>query len=181
MLKSFDETAHRIQSNLPSTSHSFQVQDLAENSWELPLALPAVKPAARAVAQERELPWYVIWLVWGGLSTMVFRWDGDPNRVMLLAFAGTILGLIGGVMGEVYADKRTGRDLIFFWTIFWAIFWAAVFMLAVAFHSLFGWLHSDKRPIVGQAFLLGLLGSAWIGANGGALGGYFRTRRNQFR
>ena len=46
-------------------------------------------------------------MVWGGLSTVIFRWDGDPFRVILLAFAATILGLIGGVIGLLLAKGFT--------------------------------------------------------------------------
>jgi hypothetical protein len=177
MFEASNDTAIAVQAVPPPSASPFHVQELTRHS--LP-TLSLAHPSMPAV-QDRQLLWFAIWMVWGALSTVLFHWDGETHRVILLTLTGMILGVVGGMIGDQMVEKRSGRDLIVFWAAFWAIFWVFVFWTAMTFNWTFARLHGDRVPGFGRIVILGTIGSAWVGANGGALGGLFRTWRRKWR
>jgi hypothetical protein len=157
--------------------------------------LSALVCHAPAPKREHDLEfiWVILWTLWGILSGWAFGEPGDRTRILGPLVGCSLLGVIGGFLGEKYVGKRTGCDLITYWAAFWSVAWVMLHVIPLlALWALAGLVGKTVEGFAGTmirkltrltcqtveepagAMILAVLLGTGKGTLGGALGGALR-------
>ena len=134
-------------------------------------------PVVRVQAGRHLYLWIALWVIFQVSRVVIVNRTLDAKLLIGAMVFGILLGLVGGMLGQPRAAKRSGSKLVIYWSCFWAGMLFVYFMAMLAFFYAVTLFMGATQHNVAQTVIRVALTSALSGAVVGLIGGIIRSNR----